>query len=791
MAGIDIARQATVSICNRAGVHRGQGLLLDLEEEGLVVLTCHHVIAPLQPDDLCIVLEQGNGQPKISTPAQYDDQRSHPDMDAVVLHVNGIQAPPRPLLLTMNPDIYAGRLPAIGITYLTPNTFDALVTACTPLDIKVREPGKWPHPPATYHFPFVYRLFDPSYTREGISGSVVVCEGGVLGLVHFARSSGPTHKREAYLVPLTVWSDGWPKLDELLEPLIDGKLRGTATIKRSRNLKIGLETGSDIVIASYRPDIYEERQVDLLASEILAKNNSTIIIGKPRSGKTRLAYRLLQKLPEALVVIPHTFPPPHPFEASGLTNHDLILFLDDIHRTIRTHDPYRWKMLLSQIAQRRCLVICTSRDGEDWMRVRDYETQLLDDLRQEVWVFTSKVGDKGEDFPDDQAWELAQAIGIGMSHQEFIEHRFDGTPGSVTLNLDAMKERYDRLRNKYLGEVSMSRLLDSAKLLYSANQPRIQMKTLRMVAEKIRGSGLLSNELWETLQRHTQMEGFGQIDSTTGEFLTYRPYIEECIEYTPSLEELEALISNLADLRDYIGLCYLSETLLMKYESSRTEEAARISIKGGEKSAYSVLGLILTRQRGREVEAEEAYRYAIDAGDTAAYNNLGLLLARQPVRKAEAEQIYKMAIKAGVKSAYINLGNLLAGENGREAEAEQAYKDAIIEGFEAVAYYNLGLLLEKQLERSAEAKQLFRIAIESGYKATYFRRDTLPGRRQEYEDEPMHAFQVIINAEEKKEYYYSLDAQTIKTRIDILAPTNRHLLAAYRKFISDFDTEHD
>jgi len=649
MAGIDVARQATVSICNRAGAHRGQGLLLDLEDEGLIVLTCHHVIAPLEPDDLYINIGQGEGQPKISVPAQYDGQRSHPDMDAVVLRVTGINAQPRPLLLTMNPDTYAGRLPATGITYLTPTTFNAWVTACTPLDIKVREPGKWPHQPAIYHFPYVYRLFDPGITEEGISGSVVVCEGGVLGLVHFARSSGANHKREAYLVPLTVWAAGWPKLAELLEPLIDGRLRGTATIKRSRNLKIGLETGSDIVIASYRPDIYEERLVDKLASEVLARNNNIIIIGKPRSGKTRLAHRLLQELPESLVIIPHTFPPSPPFEPSELTNHDLILFLDDVHRTIRTHDPHRWKMLLSQMSPERCLVICTSRDGEDWMRVRDYETQLLDDLRQEVWVFTSKVGDKGEDFPADQAWNLAQAIGIGMSHREFIEHRFDGTPGSVTLNLDAMKERYDRLRNKYLGEVSISRLLDSAKLLYSANQPHIQIKTLRIVAEKIRGSGPLSNELWETLQRLTQMEGFGQIDSATGEFLTYRPYIEECIDYTPSLEEIEALITNLADLRDYIGLCYLSEALLMKYKSSRAEEAARISIAGGEKSAYSVLGLILTRQLGRESEAEEAYQRAIDAGDTAAYNNLGLLLAGQVGRNNEAELIYrqsKQALKA-------------------------------------------------------------------------------------------------------------------------------------------------
>jgi len=97
------------------------------------------------------------------------------------------------------------------------------------------------------------------------------------------------------------------------------------------------------------------------------------------------------------------------------------------------------------------------------------------------------------------------------------------------------------------------------------------------------------------------------------------------------------------------------------------------------------------------------------------------------------------------------------------------------------------LLLKKQPDRSAEADQLFR--IEAGYKTTYFRRDTQPPRRQEYEDETIHAFQIVINAEEKKEYYYSLDMQALKAHIEVVAPTNRHLLAAYRKFIGDLDTE--
>lgn len=42
---IEATRRATVRVCDENGDHRGQGLLLDLEGEGTVVLTCHHVVA--------------------------------------------------------------------------------------------------------------------------------------------------------------------------------------------------------------------------------------------------------------------------------------------------------------------------------------------------------------------------------------------------------------------------------------------------------------------------------------------------------------------------------------------------------------------------------------------------------------------------------------------------------------------------------------------------------------------------------------------------------------------------
>ena len=221
IVGIQTARGATVRVCNRAGTHRGQGLLLDLGDEGVVVLTCHHVVAPLGKDELCVALRQGDGQFGESIPAQYDAERSRPGMDAVVLHVTRERVPvrPRPLLHALDPKTYDGSLLALGLTCLQPDNFSAQVHASTRLEVAVQTPGLWPDPPARYVLPSTFRLAHPSDARPGISGAVVYSQGGVLGLAHFARADAPEHAREVYLVPLAAWVEGWPALGQLIQPL--------------------------------------------------------------------------------------------------------------------------------------------------------------------------------------------------------------------------------------------------------------------------------------------------------------------------------------------------------------------------------------------------------------------------------------------------------------------------------------------------------------------------------------------------------------------------------------------
>ncbi len=356
----------------------------------------------------------------------------------------------------------------------------------------------------------------------------------MLGLAHFSRGAGADFEREVYLVPLAVWAQDWPALGRLIEPLIDARLRAAATVKRAASL----EVVSDVVIARFRSDVYVEPPALAPARAALAARKGVMIVGRPKSGKTRLAWQLFQENPDALVIIPRRGLPPESFEGSSFSGRAVILFFDDLHRGALTSDPLEWRARFDELSGGKCALICTCRDGADLRAAEGTSrmAELFSSLGRESFVFTSKSESGGRDLTEAEGLHLADTM--AMNREEF-NRRFDGTVGSLTLDLSDMRQRYQRLREEFRGEVSMSRLLDSAKLLYEGSQPRLTMAAVRAVAERIRGDGTLSAEIRDALERRTRDEGFGRVDSASQQFQIYRPYLEECVDYAPSLNELE------------------------------------------------------------------------------------------------------------------------------------------------------------------------------------------------------------------------------------------------------------
>lgn len=513
---------------------------------------------------------------------------------------------------------------------------------------------------------------------------------------------------------------------------VDITLGGTATVKRARELVVG----TDIVLARYRDTPYVWRTADDAARTAFDGHGGVIIIGRPKSGKTRLAYELLRWRQNSLVIIPHADRPPSPDQLSGLARRDVILFFDDLHQGAETRRPLEWRERVQSITGRPCPLVCTTRDGKDWDRVKDQQGRLLDALGRDAgYAFTSRVGDRGADLTESEGLRLARALGLGGAFQR----RFDGTPGSLLLDLTAMRERYERLQREALGAVLMSRLLDAAKLLHVARQPHLHDRQLRSVAERIRGDAPLSAETWEAVRRRTTQEGFGQFDRD-GELLIYRPYLEQCVTYEPGNDDLGALLAQLVEDGDGEGLFYLAVAANQR-DPALAMRAFEASAALQFMPAYNNLGALLSRLPGREAEAEEALRVAADNGEATGWFNLGLLLAGQPGREREAEAAFRTAMAGGVVAAYLNLGTLLSQQAGRDREAEEAFRTAMAGG-EAKALSNLGLLLADQPGREEEAEDALRAAAREGDVDAWFHLGLLLANQAGRESEAEEALKV-------------------------------------------------
>jgi tetratricopeptide (TPR) repeat protein len=306
--------------------------------------------------------------------------------------------------------------------------------------------------------------------------------------------------------------------------------------------------------------------------------------------------------------------PPDTFEPSGLSEYELAIFFDDLHRTAEVMQPVAWRRKLEEACGRSCLLVSTSRNGEDWKRVEKEQEHLLNVLGRYSIVHTSKFVDdwgeeKGEDLSAEEARQLASALGLS---EEGVDRRFDGTPGSLLLDLNSMKDRYTRLRNERWGNVSMSRVLDSAKLLNQARLSSLREPILRNVAERVRGNASMSDETWDALRRRTQQEGFGRFDQE-GLLRVYRPYLEQCVAYEPSRQDIDALLPILLEAEDATGLLELGSTYDFELGDIEralvcTDEALRLDPAQAE--AYLNKGSALGKL-GRYQEELQAYDRAL------------------------------------------------------------------------------------------------------------------------------------------------------------------------------------
>ncbi|MBA7490513.1 Cell division coordinator CpoB [subsurface metagenome] len=477
------------------------------------------------------------------------------------------------------------------------------------------------------------------------------------------------------------------------------------------------------------------RKSDMAIENLLKNEEYILITGKPKMGKTRSSYEAIKKLEKFSVIKPR----PAEIEIEKinippLSNKNFVLFLDDLQRFIGKNvedviDRFKKK-------GEKLIVVATCRTGEE-----------LDLVKEEILpLYRGFTAIELEQISRDDCTRLVEDIKKEDREFDWKPEQFDGSPGSVALDLDDMKNRYKKAGDGKVILRALKLLNEGNLFLYKKSHVEDVCKDIfEFPVEKLKRYNL--DEIITNLKENDFITTDGDIIDI------YSSYLDICVyDYDPSLNDLMKLKNMFVKATDSGSLFYLGNRFHYKKDFSHAKDCylEALTIYPKYASAHNNLGYVLAKlgeaeeAKGRYDEAERLYKAAdkehreaigINAYYPIDHNNLGYVLTRlgeikenkgehdEAIRlyeEAEEEHREAIRLKADYASAHHSLAYALE-KLGRDEEAEEEFREAIRLNPESPFAHNLlGHLLAK-LERDEEAEKEYREAmrIKSDYPSTH------------------------------------------------------------------------
>ena len=443
-------------------------------------------------------------------------------------------------------------------------------------------------------------------------------------------------------------------------------------------------------------EVYKRRGSDEEIEKSLRNHENVLVIGMPKSGKTRSIYQAIKSVfPEFYAIKPPAEKIPR--FCLPWFRKDYLIFFDDLNKFAAVDFDFSRFLDEFKYKSKKLVVIATCRSGDEFEAVRTKSMDVLRTFQKVVELDEYKLS-------EEEGRELAKKAGVKWKPEQFL-----GTPGSVILDIEDMRNRY-----KNLNDIEKT-ILRTCKLLRSANIFTYEKELIKTVCDSIFGINI-NESVW--IDSINYLEGNSLVtkpEKSSHRINVYDPQLESIINDYSSDDHLGPLLNLFIELKDAYHLFYLGNAFHEGKNDKNTEKCYRMSLKFNPNLAevHNNLGNLLYNLE-RFGEAEKEYREAIkkDPNYAKVHSNLGALLKKlgQP---NEAEMELKEAIRSNPNLAEVhyNLGVLLE-DLERYDEAEEEYKKAIKLNLNlAEAHANLGILF-LIIERSEEAKKELKIAKE-------------------------------------------------------------------------------
>lgn len=180
---------------------------------------------------------------------------------------------------------------------------------------------------------------------------------------------------------------------------------------------------------------YRPRQEDDVLRKLILEKKNVLVKGSPLAGKTRTVFEVVKSLGKSVNVFishPEDIKSDDFFPKNRKKNIEVVI-LDDLDRFVEIGI---FEKLMAIISDKNLVVVATCQTGDPFNLVK---SKLVDKRLDLETIFGKNIIDIG-DITKDEARQIAKNEKINWKDTEF-----DGTIGSIFLQLGEMKNRYNAL----------------------------------------------------------------------------------------------------------------------------------------------------------------------------------------------------------------------------------------------------------------------------------------------------------------------------------------------------------
>ncbi len=274
-------------------------------------------------------------------------------------------------------------------------------------------------------------------------------------------------------------------------------------------------------------DYYYSREIDKQIADSLDKKENVLIVGKPLAGKSRTIYEILKLVNNPFSVIIIRIKDINeedfliPVHLSRLKR-DKLLIIDDLHSFVEKDN---FALIVEKFRGKNFTIIAGCRSGFEFNKMK----QLFVDKMGSFEGFFSNVFHIDE-IDSITAKTIAEKIGLSW---EKIKSRFDGTVGSLFMNLDEMWRRFSE--GDVVEKVILRELKKINELGMVIEMNVIPIELIRIACTK-QDLNLEKYE-WEAYFENLQEKEFLKISRE--DIIIEEVYLEQVVRYVQEYSTLD------------------------------------------------------------------------------------------------------------------------------------------------------------------------------------------------------------------------------------------------------------